>query len=229
MSNELILIGSMPTTTKIIILAVVLLILLLIFVFFPSKTTKAKTLEYLKSLSTNIYNIIIANLEYRLNTDDEPCDVEYEVFKKNMIKEITNDTWSMLKSYIDSAITDNKLDYTAKIALNKKNVKDLINIMVNQKDIQDKFIETYNTLTNEVFKEMMKEENKAREEAEAAEKQPLEDGGDATKETVTLFDDPDPTTDQLKEVEEEYKEEEETATVDVEAENTESEEEEKNE
>lgn len=184
---------------KFIVLAVILVGLGLFFVLRPSDKTKKAVKKYIESLSGQLYSIIVADLEYRVFDSDDICSVDYEQFKKEMIQEIYNDSWD----FVHKAVIDAKLDPLARLAFNKKTVENLIDVILSRKEMKDLFKDAYAQLTNEVYKKMMEEEKRAREEAEYAERQPLDNGGKASKDTVSLFDEPEATEEQLKEIYEE--------------------------
>lgn len=176
-----------PSTFRLIVLGVIVVGICIYFIFRPTNERKNMAKKYLNSLATNILGIVLANLDFKINTFTGKIETNFEDFKKSLVDEIYKESWDFVETVIKKAVKDGKIDSIAAKYIKKESVESLVDLVISREDIVVKFKKAYDRLSNEVLNQIMKEEEKARLEAEAAEEQEEEPGEIKEDDSIEAF------------------------------------------
>lgn len=198
-----------PTTIKFIVLFAILIIGAIIFVFHPTAEHKKAAKLYLEGMISKIYAIAVANIDFVI--DESTGDISiinFDEFKKQITQMIYDDSWSFVEKSVDDAVTGKALDFVAKRLIKKESVEQIVDLVLNRKDIKKMIKDAFERVSNESINSMIKHDEEAKKEAEAIEAMPEEFDNEASTEVVEAFTNPEATEEQIAEVEEPLTEEE---------------------
>ena len=182
-------------TLRLIILGVIVLAICGYFILKPTEERKNNAKKYLNGLATNILGIILANIDFKIDSFTGKVETNFDDFKQNIIDEIYKESWDFVDSTIKKAVADGKIDALASRYIKKESVESLVDLIVSRDDVITKFKKAYDMLSDEVIKEIMKEEEQARLAAEEAESQEEEPGDPVVEDSVEAFGSNEPNPD----------------------------------
>ena len=164
-----------PQQIKLGILALVIVGLAVYFIVKPTpeKTNSAKA--FLNSLGSQIMAIILAEIDYRINTYDGTIDLSFDDFKKKLLDTIYDESWDFVQKAIEKAVDEGKLNSIAAKFIKKESVESLVNIIVGRDNIQQKIVEAFNILFDKYNSQMLQEEQADVAFAEQCENEPLDE------------------------------------------------------
>ena len=76
---------------RLIILAVIVLAICAYFILKPTEERKSTAKNYLNSLATNIMGIVLANIDFRVNSFTGKIETNFDDFKQSLVDEIYKD------------------------------------------------------------------------------------------------------------------------------------------
>ena len=173
---------------RLIILAVIVLAICAYFILKPTEERKSTAKNYLNSLATNIMGIVLANIDFRVNSFTGKIETNFDDFKQSLVDEIYKESWDFVETVIKKEVKDGKLDSIASKYIKRQSVESLVDLVMSRDDITKKLKVAYERLSNEVIQEMMKEEEAARIAAEKAEAEEEEPGDPVSEDSVEAFD-----------------------------------------
>jgi len=92
-----------------------------------------------------------------------------------------------VETALKQAIKEGKIDPIAAKYIKKESVESLVDLIISRDDILQKVKKAYDYMSNEVLMTILKEEEKARKEAEEAEAQEEEPSDPVTEDSVEAF------------------------------------------
>lgn len=174
-------------TLRLIILGVIVAAICAYFIFKPTEERKSMAKKYLNNMATNILSITLANLDFKVNSFTGKVEANFDDFKQDLLDEIYKESWDFVDTAIKQGVKEGKIDPIAAKYIKKESVESLVNLIISRDDVVQKLKRAYDTLSNEVIAAIMKEEAKARQEAEEAEAQEEEPGDPVPEESVEAF------------------------------------------
>ena len=174
-------------TLRLIILGVIVAAICAYFIFKPTEERKNLAKKYLNDLATNIMSIILANLDFKVNSFTGKIEANFDDFKQDLLDEIYKESWDFVETALKQAVKEGKIDSIAAKYIKKESVESLVDLIISRDDILQKVKKAYDYMSNEVLMAILKEEEKARKEAEEAEAQEEEPSDPVTEDSVEAF------------------------------------------
>lgn len=179
---------SLPASTiRVALLAILVLGICIYFILKPTEARKNTAKKYLNDLATNIMSIVLANIDFKVDSFTGKIETNFDDFKDSLVQEIYAESWNFVETAIKQEVKDGNLDPIASKYIKKESVESLVDLVMGRDDIIQKLKSAYNHLSNEVIQSILLEEAKAKEAAEEAEKQEEEPSTPVEEESVEAF------------------------------------------
>lgn len=175
-------------SAKFVILFVILIAVGAYIVIRPNKKQQENAKKYLEDMANNIYKIAIANIEFIMANEGNQVPY-FDVFTKEVLDAVYNDSWEFVQTVINRAAEDGKLDQISKRLIKKSSVEALVDLIFSRNDMKGILKQAYDQMSNEFIRNLKEEEAKAKAEADAAEAEEEDPPEPADNTTIELFGD----------------------------------------